>query len=216
MYRGGHLPLYSNDGGTSAADTLRRQFFHGDVPGMQSLIDALPTRTSLCCVNPTSALLRSLQPWLEPVVASAGTVLSIGCGSGLFEMLLARQLEPIKPTHDHIAVFGVDTAPVDVFLRDCFRLVRDDASMVGADDEHHSIRVAALLAVYLRRPSLLVTYLHAYPHVEVIVLLGPRSENPLMDNATAAAVAAWGRGVAEIAANVAPWDVCQVLHKHDA
>ncbi|ETV67998.1 hypothetical protein H257_15956 [Aphanomyces astaci] len=213
MYSGRHLPLYSNDGGDSPADTLRRLFLQDDIDGMQSVIDASSTRTSLCCVNPSSILLDSLRPWLQPIVASSGTVLSIGSGSGLFEMLLARHLGPVEPSHERMSVLGVDTAPIDVFLWDCFRLVRDDASVIDTDDKH-DLHVSALLAVYLRRPSLLVTYLHAYPHVEVIVLIGPRSENPLLDPHTAAAVSAWGHGVAEITDGVARWDLCQVLRKH--
>ncbi|KAF0709361.1 Aste57867_5951 [Aphanomyces stellatus] len=199
------VPLYTNTSGSelSDADVLRRLFQEDDIAGMFELLDAASSRTPLCCVKPTSILLDAVaRPWLDSL---RGTLLSIGSGSGLFEMLLASRLASINP---HLALVGVDTAPVDIFLNDAFKLVDDRACPIV-------MHVTALLAVYLRRPAILATYLEWFPHVETIVLLGPRSENPLLDPATAAAVAVWGIVAAEIdGADVASWDLCQVLRKH--
>ncbi|KAG9408634.1 hypothetical protein AC1031_020487 [Aphanomyces cochlioides] len=138
---------------------------------MLSLLDAATTRTTLCCVNPTSKLLDGLTGHLDQ---ASGTLLSIGSGSGLFERLLAYRFPSLS-------VIGVDVAPVDVFLGDAFKLVREGSCPVV-------LNVSVLLAVYLRRPSILISYLEWFPDVHTIILLGPRSEDPLADHDVADAL----------------------------
>ncbi|KAF0735615.1 hypothetical protein Ae201684P_022299 [Aphanomyces euteiches] len=191
--------LYQNRSGQvlSDADRLRQLFQTCDIPAMLSLLDAATARTTLCCVNPTSKLFDGLTGHLDQ---ASGTLLSIGSGSGLFECLLAYRFPSLS-------VIGVDVAPVDVFLGDGFRLVREGSCPVV-------LNVSVLLAVYLRRPSILISYLEWFPDVHTIILLGPRSEDPLADHDVAGALQAWGSVVAFIEDGIAPWDLFQVVKKH--
>ncbi|EQC32238.1 hypothetical protein SDRG_09988 [Saprolegnia diclina VS20] len=196
--------LYRNrtGGALSVADSLRQRFLENDVNGMREMLDALTETTTLCCVNPTSPLLALLQDALANV-PRPGVVLSIGSGSGLLEFLLDLQLG-----ENGLDVHGLDIAPVNVFLP-FFDVVKEGGRPSNVDN------TVVLLAVYLRRPSLLATYLRWYPKVTKVILIGPKNEDPLADAATADAVQAWGTCEALITDHtaLARWDMYQVWTK---
>jgi hypothetical protein len=227
--------LYTNNNAAasfSVADTIRLLFQEGQkVSEIMSILDSHhPSTTSLCCATPTTALLTYLARVLLSIMRATGkknlVVISIGSGSGLFEYLLEEHLE----RHDHhfdpvfssssIQIVGVDVAPVNVFLTDIqFHVVRDNIFPL----ELNLVDVAALIAIYLRRPSILCSYLQWFPHVEKIILVGPRTEDPVADPIFAAALSAWGTLEAKITAEdntinharrmIAPWDVMQIYTK---
>ncbi|OQR83490.1 hypothetical protein ACHHYP_14645 [Achlya hypogyna] len=195
--------LYRNSAPeATVAERLRAAFLEGDYEHLQTLLDEATATTTLCCVNPTSALLALVVDALRDL-PRPGTVLSIGSGSGLLEFLLDARLGD-----DGLDVHGVDIAPINAFAP-FFDVVQEDLrpSLQG---------VTVLLAVYLRRPSLLLTYLNWFPHVHKLVLIGPKNEDPIADATTAAGVGAWGALEVRVMNHtaLAPWDMLQVWARH--
>ncbi|TPX65613.1 hypothetical protein CcCBS67573_g08079 [Chytriomyces confervae] len=207
---GGSLHLYLNSSGsaTSLADHVRALHKEGHVEEILDIFAAVPRppQTTLCCVNPTPALLIHVKNGL--VLQGGETVLSIGSGSGLFEYLLQSKLPNGK-------LVGVDVAPINLFLApssfECIHPDEQVSARLGSEN------VVALLSVYLRRPQLLQDYLHQFPKVSRIVLIGPRNEDPLLHKDVANFVAARGFTRTSVLVDMplilAHWDMLQVLEK---
>ncbi|KAI9352050.1 hypothetical protein BDR26DRAFT_1003097 [Obelidium mucronatum] len=198
--------LYRNVAGSalSVADTIRTLFVAGNVKAIQQVLDSQPasSSTTLCCVNPSSQLIHFTVTHLSQVSKGA-TVLSIGSGSGLFELLLQEGAQA------DFKVVGTDVAPINIFLSDkCFYCMQvgQDPSLVVLEN------VKALVSVYLRRPSLVVEYLKWFTEVEVVLLVGPRNEDPYLDTSVCAELQrmGWKRLVIEDGP-VAAWDVVLLL-----
>ncbi|KAI8609661.1 hypothetical protein BC830DRAFT_1149435 [Chytriomyces sp. MP71] len=179
------LSLYRNSSGKvlSVSDRVRRLHEAGDIQGIkdQFSADLGLSSTTLCCVTPVSTLLEQVSCNLD--LRNDEAVLSIGSGSGLFELLLSSFFSCGS-------VIGVDVAPINLFLPSAsfFCIQTDeDPSLVLAGKN-----IVSLLSVYMRRPSLLQDYLQWFPNVRKVVLVGPRSEDPLLDGAVADFVTAVG------------------------
>ncbi|KAJ3066292.1 Aspartate--tRNA ligase, cytoplasmic [Podochytrium sp. JEL0797] len=180
-----------------------------DVKAVQALFDTVPPppTTTLCCVNPSSTVLACVASELETALLHGGSVLSIGSGSGLFEHLLQARMQDSR-----VKIVGVDVAPVNAFLcPDSFYCVRADQDVSGVVMEE----VKVLVGVYLRRPALLVQYLRWFPEVEVVLVVGPRAEDPFLDEVVARELTELGwRSRVCGDASFARWDLFQVLNKN--
>ncbi|OQS00066.1 hypothetical protein THRCLA_06259 [Thraustotheca clavata] len=184
----------------STADQLRELFQEGRIDDMLGVLDTATETTTLCCVNPTTRLIEHISWCLTPL-PSPCTILSIGSGSGLLEFLLEEK-------NDKIDVHGVDVAPINVFLP-YFHVVKEN-ERPAIDNVH------VLLAVYLRRPWLLITYLKWFPNAQKVILLGPKNEDPVLDELTAKTLLEWGQLEMKLTTDpsLAHWDVLQIYTKN--
>ncbi|KAJ3412330.1 hypothetical protein HDV05_000927 [Chytridiales sp. JEL 0842] len=196
--------------------------------------------TTLCCVPVTRKLIDGVASFLldESVSdhgdrATAGdddlnVGLSIGSGSGLFEWVLNERLK--EAGRKALRIVGVDVSPINVFLPDAQFVCKPDESIWSPDNNNNNKpdqqqtalpKVQALLAVYIRRPQLLKQYLQAHPLVSSVIVVGPKSEDPLLDDDVKACVESWGRrveiwegGTEEWERVLMGWDRVQCFRRH--
>jgi len=115
------------------------------------------------------------QPLIDKIIAllphKPGLVLSIGCGSGLFEAVL------IQHAQDKIDLVGVEvSSTVDKYLGEQNIIIAD-----GTWALHEKAQsAAAWMFVYPREPKLLAKYIDTYASedLKVVMWLGPRNDWP--------------------------------------
>ncbi|KAJ3119297.1 hypothetical protein HK100_000379 [Physocladia obscura] len=123
--------LYKNSTGAtlSVADKIRSLFENQNFVAVLKVFDTIPAppTTTLCCVNPSSNLLRGLLLQLNSFSENHSvqlSVLSIGSGSGLFEGVLQFSAQDSEA---QIKVLGLDIARINQFLNPlAFYCIRED------------------------------------------------------------------------------------------
>ncbi|KAI8852010.1 hypothetical protein BC829DRAFT_441019 [Chytridium lagenaria] len=183
--------------------------------------------SSLCCLRITPHLITSITTHLNSLIIPSSlsinvlNVLSIGSGSGILEWLI--QTSP--SLHSSITITGCDTYPVNVFLPTSqFIVLNDPKTLTDLSQFYHSSQTkpTCLFSCYIRRSSILATFLSVFTSITCIILLGPKSEDPLSDTAIRDLLFAneeWSLPIPVLLTDsdaLKPWDFAYVLHKKKA
>ncbi|KAI9656607.1 MAG: hypothetical protein M1821_004814 [Bathelium mastoideum] len=131
-------------------------------------ITEMPQYVSACCCSISRGLLRTLS---DTIIGTNKVVLSIGCGSGMLEALLALWME----NRINITISGVEVKGSEVFA-----LPESMVEYVPGTFALSSLAKTAhvWMFVYPRDPRLLSKYLseHGDGEVEKVIWLGPRAD----------------------------------------
>ncbi|PYI01436.1 hypothetical protein BO78DRAFT_401269 [Aspergillus sclerotiicarbonarius CBS 121057] len=136
-----------------------------DVASVSNQLSASPKAFPDCCLDISSTLVARLAGLLP--LKPAFTI-SVGCGSGLLEALIAYR-------HPRTQIIGVEVAlSVNRYLPE------QDIDVVGGTWDLHSraSQATAWMFVYPREPKLVTKYIETHGHgsVQLIVWLGPRAD----------------------------------------
>ncbi|KAI8922349.1 hypothetical protein DFJ77DRAFT_446267 [Powellomyces hirtus] len=210
MWSGTHLYSGASEDDRSASvnDAIRLHHSQHNAAEIISLFDKDDSlRSSLYCIRPTSKVLDSvLKQCLHTGVEQPGpsTLLSIGSASGLLEYLLQHR------AGNNLRVLGVDVAKTNIFLQDdSFIWLPFGASTTEARNQLSD--VAIVFVSYLRRPSLLLEYMSCCTSAHTIIVLGPRSEDPVLDECVRKWLLDWGRESVIEESGLRPFDQMKVF-----
>ncbi|RAK96836.1 uncharacterized protein BO80DRAFT_216936 [Aspergillus ibericus CBS 121593] len=136
-----------------------------DIAAISHQLTASPQAFPDCCLDISSTLVAHLAELLPPTPAFT---ISVGCGSGLLEALIAYR-------HPRTQIIGVEVAlSVNRYLPE------ENIDVVGGTWDLHAgaAQAAAWMFVYPREPKLVTKYLETYGNgsVQLIVWLGPRAD----------------------------------------
>ncbi|PWY89704.1 hypothetical protein BO94DRAFT_534451 [Aspergillus sclerotioniger CBS 115572] len=136
-----------------------------DIASISAQLSTPPTAFPDCCLDISSTLTAYLAGLLP---AKPAFTISVGCGSGLLEALIAYR-------HPNTQIIGVEVAlSVNRYLPE------QDIDVVGGTWDLHSraAEATAWMFVYPREPKLVSKYLDTYGDgsVRLIVWLGPRAD----------------------------------------
>ncbi|OOF89908.1 hypothetical protein ASPCADRAFT_212396 [Aspergillus carbonarius ITEM 5010] len=136
-----------------------------DIASISSQLSPSPKAFPDCCLDISSTLTAYLAGLLPSTPAFT---ISVGCGSGLLEALIAYR-------HPNTHIIGVEVAlSVNRYLSE------PDIDVVSGTWDLYSraAQATAWMFVYPREPKLVTKYLETYGHgsVQLIVWLGPRAD----------------------------------------
>ncbi|PYH89578.1 hypothetical protein BO71DRAFT_336368 [Aspergillus ellipticus CBS 707.79] len=136
-----------------------------DLPAISDQLSPVPQAFPDCCLGISTTLIAHLASRLP--THPAYTV-SVGCGSGLLEALIAHR-------HPDVPVKGIEVASsINRYIAE------EDMDVVGGTWDLHSSapQAGAWMFVYPREPKLVAKYIATYGSeaVEAILWLGPRAD----------------------------------------
>ncbi|PWY82003.1 hypothetical protein BO70DRAFT_396293 [Aspergillus heteromorphus CBS 117.55] len=137
-----------------------------DIPAISDQLSPAPQAFPDCCLGLSSTLIAHLASRLPP---RPQFTLSVGCGSGLLEALLAHR-------HPEVPIRGIEVASsVNRYIAE------PDLDVVGGTWDLHASapHAGAWMFVYPREPKLIAKYIESYGDqgaVETILWLGPRAD----------------------------------------
>ena len=142
---------------------------------MDEEISNNPKQHPDCCLSLSQKVLDTLEELIRRYVCTNGrstSLLSVGCGSGLFEALLASHLQ--KHGLKHVLVEGVEVPSTEAPYLNAEEVHR----VHGSWDIFGGARNAdVLLFVYPRTGQLIQQYLKNYQaNTRLVIWLGPRAD----------------------------------------